>query len=262
MTRDISFEVIVVDNASSDGSEEYTTSNFADVIWVNSGGNLGFGRANNLGAEHAKGEYLFLLNSDTILKNNAVKIFYDYMQSHKDERIGALGAWLLDDQGGLNSSFGRFPSVGSEIGYLYGKLSDRNLKSVQEVDVDYIIGADLFISKSLFDELRGFDPRFFMYYEETDLQFRMQQIDYVRRLITDPKIVHLEGGSFVSKGLGYNRFVMSQRSYNYYVRKHMRGIYKFLFHIFLCIIRLSVFFSSWSLKERWNAYKLVVTLCK
>lgn len=102
MTRDIAFEVLVVDNASSDGSEEYITSKFADVVWINSGGNLGFGRANNLGAEHAKGEYLFLLNSDTILKNNAVKIFYDYMQSHKDERIGALGAWLYDDMGGIN----------------------------------------------------------------------------------------------------------------------------------------------------------------
>ena len=76
MTRDIRYEVIVVDNASSDDSEAYIKSQFPEVVWINSGGNIGFGRANNLGASYATGKYLFLLNSDTLLRNNAVRMLY------------------------------------------------------------------------------------------------------------------------------------------------------------------------------------------
>ena len=96
-TKEIQFEVIVVDNASKDGSEQYICSKFPQVKWVNSGGNVGFGRANNLGIKYAKGKYLFLLNSDTLLLNNATKAFYNYAESHIGERIGVLGCWLYDN---------------------------------------------------------------------------------------------------------------------------------------------------------------------
>lgn len=260
-TRNVGFEVIVVDNASSDGSESYVTGQFPEVVWVNAGSNLGFGRANNLGACRAKGKYVFLLNSDTLLLNNAIKEFYDYAESHVGEHIGVLGSWLLDKDGNLNNSCGEFPSPRSEIKYLLGKCKIVRMqdKYAGVADVDYVIGADMFISKDVYDEFGGFDPNIFMYYEETDLQYRMAQKGYLRRIIETPRIVHLEGGSFGSKGLTYNRFIMAQKSYDYYLRKHYKGIMYFMFKMTLSIIRLMLFVTTnWSFVEKMRAYKFVL----
>ncbi len=262
-THGITFEVIVVDNASTDGSEEYVLSRFPAVRWIASGENLGFGKANNLGASRAQGEYLFLLNSDTLLLNNAVKMFYDYAVGHK-EFHGVTGGWLLKQDGSVNSSYGEFPSVASEMKYLYGRLKDRlrgrrRQEACMEKEVDYIIGADMFLPRELYDRFGGFDPNIFMYCEETDLQLRMAKAGVPRRLIVGPQIVHLEGGSFERSGLTYSRFVMLQTSYNYFVSKHYSGIHYVWFKSILGIVRLFVFTqSSWTLKERIKAYFLVL----
>lgn len=257
----VTFEVIVVDNGSTDGSEAYITRHFPEVVWVNAGGNLGFGRANNLGVGRATGEYLFLLNSDTILCNDAVSLFYDYAVSHLHERIGALGSWLLDAEGKPNASCGCFPTPRSEMAYLFGKMVRNNrLDVTADLDVDYVTGADMFVARDLFMRLGGFDPAIFMYYEETDLQRRMADEGYVRRVITGPRIIHLDGGSFGRKGLTVGRFVMAQRSYNYYLRKHYRGLRYALYKSVLCLVRLTVFVTTdWTFKERLRAYRIVLS---
>ena len=123
LTKRIDFEVIVVDNASSDGSETYVRERFPSILWVNSGSNLGFGRANNLGVERAMGKYIFFLNSDTILLNDAVSLFFDHMESNREkESLGVLGAYLLDKNGNVNISFGYFPTPISEFVYLWRKI--------------------------------------------------------------------------------------------------------------------------------------------
>ena len=81
-TKDVNFEIIVVDNNSEDNSVKIIENNFPQVILINNSDNIGFGRANNLGVEIAKGKYIFFLNSDTILLNNAIKIFVDYMRKN------------------------------------------------------------------------------------------------------------------------------------------------------------------------------------
>ena len=96
-TVNIDFEVIVSDNGSTDGSVEMIKKYFPQVALIENGANLGFGMANNRGLKVAKGKYIFYLNSDTILLNNAVKIFFDYWENAEDkESIGALGGILLD----------------------------------------------------------------------------------------------------------------------------------------------------------------------
>lgn len=260
-TENVEMEIIVVDNASTDGSEEYIKNKFASVKWINSGGNLGFGKANNLGARYADGKYLFLLNSDTILKNNAIWLFYDYMEKHaKADKIGALGCMLLDSHGNPNLSYGNFPSPKSEVAYLMGKILNKKKQAITGgIDVDSITGADLFMPRDIFMHLHGFDPHFFMYYEETDLQYRMQQMGWIRRVISGPQIVHLEGGSFQKTGLAPKRFAMSQISYNYYIRKHFRGIQYACFRLSLIVIRLTLFFNKgWNFKEKLHSYMLVV----
>lgn len=260
-TTGVTFEVIIVDNASTDGSEEYITKPFPNIKWINSGENLGFGRANNLGAKYASGKYLFLLNSDTLLLNNAIHIFFNYAESHQHERIGTLGSWLLDKDEKPNNSFGFFPCPKNEIGYLLGKYRQpRNEETTTEKDVDYIIGADLFIEKRLFDELDGFDKNIFMYYEETDLQYRLALRGLSRKVIPGPRIIHLEGGSFENKGLSLKRFLMAQTSYNYYLRKNFYGLNYYFNRIMLCLIRLTLFITTkWTISEKIKAYYLILS---
>ena len=118
-TKSVEFEVIVIDNASIDGSEKLVRHKYPDVRWINSGANLGFGRANNIGADVACGKYLFLLNSDTILLNDAVSILYHYMESNMQKnKLGAIGSYLLDSNENINVSYLDFPTPISEFRYL------------------------------------------------------------------------------------------------------------------------------------------------
>lgn len=260
-TKDVAYEVIVVDNASTDGSEEYIIERFPNIKWISSGENLGFGRANNLGAKYASGKYLFFLNSDTLLLNNAIRIFFDYAESHQYEKIGTLGSWLLDKNGTPNSSFGFFPCATNEIKYLLGKYQlPISNDIIEEKNVDYITGADLFIEKRLFDEMDGFDKNIFMYYEETDLQYRIARRGLSRKVIPGPRIIHLEGGSFENKGLSLKRFLMAQTSYNYYLRKNFHGLNYYLNRVMLCLIRLTLFITTkWTVSDKIKAYHLVLS---
>ena len=205
-TKEISFEVIVSDNGSTDGSIEMIKVDFPHVILIENNVNLGFGAANNRGLTKATGKYVFYLNSDTVLLNNAVKIFFDYWENAANkERIGALGAILLDYDLRPCISYGKFPTTKNELWYLFKCfLSSMYIKKLwlkvckgKHIEysvgyVDYVIGADLFLknnSSSFFDE------RYFMYYEETDLQLHLAKHGLHRIIIDTPKIIHFEGGT-------------------------------------------------------------------
>ena len=211
-TKNIDFEVIVSDNGSKDGSVDMIKSEFPQVVLIENNANLGFGAANNKGLEIAKGKYILYLNSDTILLNNAVKIFFDYWEkSSEKEKIGALGANMLDKNHNITLSYGKFRTPICEI-YLYirkicfviFKLICRffriNYKKIQPVKkytfvegpVDFIGGADLFL---LNNSAAKFDIRFFLYYEETYLQWNLKHNNLQRLLINGPEIIHLHGGS-------------------------------------------------------------------
>lgn len=167
---------------------------------------------------------------------------------------------LLDPTGCPNNSFGLFPSPKNELLYLLGKVFNESINVLnRENNVDYITGADMFMRHDLFETMEGFDSNIFMYYEETDLQYRMAKLGLKRLIIEGPEIVHLEGGSFQQKGLSFNRFMMAQKSYNYFVRKHYRGFRYLCFRYSLILIRLTILFTTrWSWKEKMKAYAMVV----
>lgn len=208
-TKDIDFEVIVSDNGSKDGSIEMIRQEFPQVILIENNANLGFGTANNRGLKIAKGKYIFYLNSDTILLNNAVKYFFDYWENSPDKDIiGALGANLLNGQGKIIHSYGKFPNAWKEVIFLFIRLfviffvwlfglNRRKIKKDNEKkkfvgSVDYITGADLFVKNNYF---ANFDERFFLYFEETFLQLQLKKAGLKRIIINNPKIIHLEGES-------------------------------------------------------------------
>lgn len=162
-TSGINFEVIVSDNGSSDGSVKMIKESFPQVVLVENGMNIGFGAANNRGLQVAKGKYIFYLNSDTVLLNNAIKIFFDYWENATNKDcIGALGGVLLNDKLQETHSSGYFPNYRLIFRSLFLSFLDSiglkkkikeflNIKIFQKKGcVDYITGADLLSQTSSF----------------------------------------------------------------------------------------------------------------
>lgn len=256
-TKEIQYEIIVSDNGSTDGSLEMIRSEFPDVILQDNKNNLGFGAANNKGLKLAKGKYIFYLNSDTVILNNAIKIFFDYFENNNVEsNIGALGCNLLDKDLKTNLSFGIFPTVKQYYKNIVRQFASEYIKPLISIftrkktffngfkekygDVDFITGADLFLKN---DSNALFDERFFMYYEETDLQNRMKTLGLRRIIIEGPKILHYWGGS--SETVNYFSYkkktnIISDLSSLKYLKKNLTkgfqfNFIKFLYRFIWCI---------------------------
>ncbi len=203
--RSCSYEIIVVDNASSDGSRD-ALSRESWVTYIYLEENVGFGRANNRGIEVARGRNILFLNPDTILKNDAPSMLSHYLDAHP--RVGACGGNLFTVSGTPNQSFMRYrPSVRGELHMLtwnlwYKLRGDRNITfnyGDKPLQVGYIIGADLCVRKTVLDEVGVFDKDFFLYYEETDLCHRIEGKGYELHSVPQAQIVHFEGGSVASE---------------------------------------------------------------
>ena len=215
-TSGIGYEIIIVDNETSQESQKKLNPLCgSNVRLIRSEINLGFGKANNLGAESANGKYLFLLNPDTELITNAVKELFDYIEVNNN--VGVVGGNLYSPADTPLPSFcKKFDTIRDEVknanwtGIIFDKVktilsfkkqfSDTFNYSVKPLNVAYIFGADMFLEKKLFDQLGGFDKDFFMYSEEEDLQFRINQLGYLIVNIPWVRIMHLEGATSGSAG--------------------------------------------------------------
>lgn len=263
-TQDVSFEVVLVDNASSDGSREYFEKDNR-IKYIYSDENLGFGRANNIGYKHSEGKYIFLLNSDTLLLNNAVLEFYRYMQQ-ADMQVGCCGCQLVNAKGDFIHSAWEFPDIPQFWGRIihfvffefYKKKGYCEKPYVKETSVGYVGGADLFIRRTVIDKCGLFDPDFFMYFEETEMQHRYAKAGYLRKIITTPKIVHLVGGSNSRKShslAGIIREMKSRYVYCGKVMSHSRA--KFIAWLHLCMIPRIVVCRA-SKAEKVELIKLII----
>lgn len=264
-SKEIEYEIILVDNASSDGSCEYFRD-IADIIFVSSNKNVGFGRANNLGYKYATGKYIFLLNSDTILLNNAVRCFYDEMEKVPSD-VACLGTKLRGIDGvAFNHSYGVFPSIKGMTNSLCGiylpfiKNNSSMLKNKDSFCVDYITGADLFVKRGVIDELGLFDPDFFMYFEETEMQYRYFKAGYKSKIISTPMIIHLENASdsIAKKKYSFNSRIMYFRSMFIYMRKRY-GLVLYFFSRLICLAYYPLFvFSDFTLSEKLKLAKVFI----
>lgn len=221
-TNRFSCEIIVVDNASGDGSVEMLREAFGSRITViASETNLGFGKANNLGARYAAGEYVFLLNPDTILINDAIGILVDYLKEHPDAGVAGGNLYApdmtptpsfcreFDDLNRERRNASWYHLIGSKISTklkarlnIHTPMKEFNFTET-EADVAYIFGADMMIPKRVFDEVGGFDPDFFMYAEEEEMTWRITQKGYRVVSVPQAKIIHLEGAT-TNKAHGFS----------------------------------------------------------
>ncbi len=230
MTTGISFEVILVDNASIDGSKDYFQTD-SRIIYIYSEQNLGFGRANNLGLSVAKGRNILFLNPDTVLINNAVKILSDYIDQYNN--VGACGGNLYNEDMKPTISYRRiFPGILEELSYLFFHIPEKlfyhktrlHNGSNKPLNVANISGADLMIRKSVLDKVGSFSPVYFMYYEETDLCFRIHKAGYKIMSVPDAQIQHLEGKSFKS-ACDPRRIQVSEKGRDNFYRQNYSPLY-------------------------------------
>lgn len=245
-TTGITYEIIVVDNASSDNSASTISQKYTQVKVLSSPKNLGFGGANNMGVKSARGKFLFFLNSDTLLLNNAVKEMYDFWKKNEQLRIGVLGGILVDKTRKEFESFSCFPTVVSEIGKYIGLKSYVNryvARKKQELDncsyaeVDYVSGADMFMEKSTFESINGFDTTFFMYFEESDMQKRLHRCGMKNYILTTPHILHYGGAS--QGQVSNKKRMMVHKSMMVFLRRYTNVfafyLFKFVFILLECL---------------------------
>lgn len=205
-TRTLDYEVIVVDNASGDGSAEAIAAAFPQVDLVASQENLGFARANNIAAERARGKYLLLLNPDTVVQNGTLHELLDFAERNPSARIwggrttfadGTINPSCLGDMSlwsifcracGLTYLFPHSRLFNPEYVHMWDRLD-------RERDVDIVVGCFLLIDKLLWDKLGGFNPDFFMYGEEVDLCLRARKQGASPRITPRATIIHHGGCS-------------------------------------------------------------------
>ncbi len=189
-TQGIDYEIILVDNKSEDGSKRYFENDKRLTTYIYNNVNYGFGIANNIGMKVAKGKYFFLLNSDTLLINNAIKEFFDYAEKNNDGSV--YGCYLINGNGEYSVSFFDFPAFTINAYFKRKCRKEQLIDNMQVRKVEAITGADMFIPRKIIDIVGDFDPNIFMYGEEGELQYRMMRCGIERILIPMPKIIHFE----------------------------------------------------------------------
>lgn len=225
----VKMEVIVVDSGSDEPTD--SLSSFCEENHIRFellGENVGFGRANNHGAQLATGRNLFFLNPDTYLVNDAVAILSDYLDQH--DKVAACGGNLYTENiSPAHSYHTHFPSILQELDFITGKRLLRLFGDNSEFNeqqnprkVAYVCGADLMMKREVFEKLGGFSPDFFLYYEESDLQCRAAEIGYEIHSVPQARIVHLEGKSF---GLSETREKRVFNGRKVYFEKHHNSLY-------------------------------------
>lgn len=214
-TKDIKFDIWIIDNASVDDSFDAIKKAYPNINVIRNQRNLGFASANNIGILASKNDYVFLLNSDTKLLNNAVKIIYDYLSDNSD--IYIAGAALYNFDNIQEKSFGKLPNLKN---YIFNEL---NLKILNKPvwanpnkiqNCEYVNGAAMMIKRSLFDKIGLLSSKFFMYNEELEFQFRAYANGYYSTYIPDAKIFHMQGASI--KDTILQQYYMFQGDYIYF----------------------------------------------
>lgn len=212
-------EIVVVDNASTDGSAE-TAAGGLPVRLVRNPVNRGFAAACNQAALHSPADYLLFLNPDTQLTRSALRVPIGFLERGDTHRVGLLGIQLLDSGGRVSRSCARFLTPGMILRKMVG-WEDHIMKDWdhrESREVDHVTGACLFVRRGVFEELGGFDERFFVYLEDLDLSLRAKQAGWHSMYLADATAYHVGGGS--SDAIRGRRLYYALHSRVLYAYKH------------------------------------------
>ena len=201
-TDDLDAELFVVDNASSDSSPQMVAERFPEVRLIANRDNVGFGRANNQALELARGRYVLLLNPDTEPEPDAIRALLAFADANP--RAGLVGGRLEYPDGRHQHSAFRFPDWKQALfGFfdnvipLDSRLNGRYAPTRYErpFAAEHLLGACLLLRREALEQVGAFDPRYFMYFEETDLCARMRRAGWLNLYTPDARVRHVGGGT-------------------------------------------------------------------
>ncbi len=284
--KNITAEIIVVDNNSTDGSKELLQPAFPQVTFIWNNINAGFAKANNQALALAQGEYILFLNPDTLVAEDCFEKCLTFFKQHTN--TGALGIRMIDGSGKfLKESKRAFPSPRTSLYKLSGlaklfphdktfaKYHLGHLPQTENHEVDVLAGAFMLLPKKVLTTVGSFDETFFMYGEDVDLSYRVQKAGYSNYYFAESTIIHFKGESTKKGSLNYVRLFYSAMSI--FVKKHYSGsraalftlliqagimvramvayTAKFLQRIGLPLLDAAIIFISfWCIKYGWNTY--------
>jgi O-antigen biosynthesis protein len=251
-SKNLKVEIIVVDNNSFDGSVELLKTKFEGnpaVKIIASPINLGFAKANNLGAKESKGEYLLILNPDTILQEDTLEKSLSFYKANTN--TGALTCKLILPNGKLDLACRRsFPTPSVAVYRIlglsrifpksktFGKYNLTYLDENQTYEVDAIVGAFMLIKKDIYDKVRGFDEDYFMYGEDLDLCYRIKKAGYKIYYYPETSIIHYKGESTKKSSISYvNNFYGAMQIF---VKKNLNTS----FWLMNALIRLTIIYRA------------------
>lgn len=240
---DFSVEIIVVDNASNDDSAGAVRQRFPAVKVIEAGGNIGFGRGNNLGAESAAGKALLLLNTDTIVQQGAIEKMFKTL--NENPQHGVVGALLLNQDGSYQDCILNYPTawrtfcdyfwlnrLSQWIPMFSGQFAPKPIHGFgKQHPVQAVHGAALMIPATLFRLLEGFDPAYFMYFEECDLCKRVADSGYSIIHQPDARVIHLISQSSRTNPWWFYR--VTRQSRRIFARKHLTLPGRILMEVFV-----------------------------
>lgn len=205
---DIEAEIIVVDNNSSDDSCIMVKDLFPDVVLIENKENTGFSKGNNIGVAHAKGEFLCILNPDTVVAEDTFTKLLKFADSKKD--LGIIGCKLIDGNGDyLPESKRNIPTPKVSFSKIFGKGNSYYANHLQVSDIGEVavlVGAFMLLKREIFNIVGGFDEDYFMYGEDIDLSYRILNNGYKNYYVGSQTIIHFKGESTPKNKIYRKRF--------------------------------------------------------
>jgi len=268
-TLDVNYEIIIVDNNSEDESEQLIKSVYPEVKWLNTGYNAGFARANNLGILNAEGNYILLLNSDTIVNENTlIKTITEYKNLEESNlKVGFLGCQLIDLNGDIQfNSRIKFRNIQKIflahpiviLFYRYFRIKEENKEVSYSKNLElhktfhetkWLGGTYLFFNKQLIQEENNLlDEDFFMYGEDTEWSLRIGRKGFKHFFTPKASVIHAEGGSFKVKAPKWIQIALSE--WLFLLKGYGRIVFFFIALVNLTGIQLDNFFMKRQIKKK------------
>ncbi len=243
----IDHEIIVVDNNSVDGTPETVAYKFPEIRLIENNENRGFAAACNQGLEVSAGDYLLLLNPDTMIQEDTIPTMISFFEEVPD--AGAAGCKILNADGSLQLACRRsFPSPMVALPKLLGlsrlfpkvKLFGKYNLTYEDpdklIEVEAVSGSFLMFRRAVYEEIQGLDETFFMYGEDLDYCYRIKEAGWKIYYVPDTKIIHYKGES--AKLASFDNFIIFYKAMDIFVKKHFSKSYSLLFDI---ILRMGIF---------------------
>ena len=245
--HDLIYEVIVVDNASVDGSVDMFRERFPQVRIIANDKNRGFGAANNQAFQTMQGRYALLLNTDTVLTEDAVRDLFSFMESHPSAAMSC--GQLLNRDDSKQNSIAAFPTLltlltnMSLLEYLFpGKYPSKRYEHRQPIEVDSGVGACLMVRKQAMDVVGWFDERYFFFFEETDWAYRMRLAGWQIFHVPTARIYHLQGQSIGPDIRSRIEFYRSR--YQFFQKWHSLPYYSLIRLVIFGRLLINCFFTA------------------